>query len=522
MKALICELCEGNDFVKKDGFFVCQHCGTKYTLEEAKKIMIEGSVTVSGTVKIDNTDTINNYIKIGQDSLRGGNGQGAFEYANKALEVSPYIVDAWVLKMKSLELLGTVGNPRLSEIMAAGNSAIDNAPEIEKRRAEKEVYEFYYSYTINLLKWITNWLLEDIPRLQKAKNNVAVFGSVTDQVILNSDINTVPMYDNIACDSFRMALSVPAEGLAKHVELVPLLNECSIQFQNETNALMSRFQVHGWALDTNTVNGRNELLRQAYWISEEVHRLSYAEKEKELQSLIAKYNDESGNAELRKKIVNLSLEFVSATRSTQYKELISIINQAIQYDEDDGHWLITDVCCYLGAESERQVFYSQGNIHALEYYKIWELYKKAYELHPEVGYIQVAMQRIKHILTEYVYLSSKHHKINTIILYDRVRVIMDNKKYDFYYSQMSNINKSWNKIDFDYAGKHCSFEPEWEDVDKMYQIVAAFANNVCVPPHYAELSKAGLITMDEAETPIFVHYHNWDILMNLIKSFENS
>ena len=36
MKALICELCDGNEFVKQDGFFVCQFCGTKYTLEEAK------------------------------------------------------------------------------------------------------------------------------------------------------------------------------------------------------------------------------------------------------------------------------------------------------------------------------------------------------------------------------------------------------------------------------------------------------------------------------------------------------
>jgi predicted phosphohydrolase len=38
MKALVCELCNGNDFVKQDGVFVCQFCGTKYTLEEAKKL----------------------------------------------------------------------------------------------------------------------------------------------------------------------------------------------------------------------------------------------------------------------------------------------------------------------------------------------------------------------------------------------------------------------------------------------------------------------------------------------------
>ena len=37
MKALVCELCGGNDIIKQDGYFVCQNCGTKYSPEEAKK-----------------------------------------------------------------------------------------------------------------------------------------------------------------------------------------------------------------------------------------------------------------------------------------------------------------------------------------------------------------------------------------------------------------------------------------------------------------------------------------------------
>ena len=55
MKALVCEMCNSNDLVKQDGYFVCQCCGTKYSVEEAKKMMIEGTVDVSGsTVKVDN------------------------------------------------------------------------------------------------------------------------------------------------------------------------------------------------------------------------------------------------------------------------------------------------------------------------------------------------------------------------------------------------------------------------------------------------------------------------------------
>lgn len=52
MKQLTCEMCGGNDLVKQDGVFVCQHCGTKYSVEEAKKLMIEGPVEIKGDVKV--------------------------------------------------------------------------------------------------------------------------------------------------------------------------------------------------------------------------------------------------------------------------------------------------------------------------------------------------------------------------------------------------------------------------------------------------------------------------------------
>ena len=41
MKAMKCEMCDGNDFAKQDGMFICQNCGTKYSTEEAKKLMVE-------------------------------------------------------------------------------------------------------------------------------------------------------------------------------------------------------------------------------------------------------------------------------------------------------------------------------------------------------------------------------------------------------------------------------------------------------------------------------------------------
>ncbi|MBR6940351.1 MAG: hypothetical protein IKH65_06080, partial [Clostridia bacterium] len=68
MKQLVCEMCGGTDLIKQDGVFVCQSCGCKYSVEEARKMMIEGVVEVTGTVKVDNTDQIESYLKMARSS----------------------------------------------------------------------------------------------------------------------------------------------------------------------------------------------------------------------------------------------------------------------------------------------------------------------------------------------------------------------------------------------------------------------------------------------------------------------
>lgn len=62
MKKLQCELCGSTDFIKNGDYFVCEHCGCKYTKEDAQilisgAVKVEGPVDVSGsTVKLDKED----------------------------------------------------------------------------------------------------------------------------------------------------------------------------------------------------------------------------------------------------------------------------------------------------------------------------------------------------------------------------------------------------------------------------------------------------------------------------------
>ena len=74
MKALVCEMCGSQDLVKQDGVYVCQNCGTKYSVEEARKLMVEG------TVKVDNTDKLANLYQVARRARDNNDSEGAAKY----------------------------------------------------------------------------------------------------------------------------------------------------------------------------------------------------------------------------------------------------------------------------------------------------------------------------------------------------------------------------------------------------------------------------------------------------------
>ena len=79
-------MCEGQDFVKQDGVFVCQTCGCKYSAEDAKKMMIEGTVDIQGTVKIDSSDHLKNLYELAHRAKEEGNQKRAQKYYGQILE----------------------------------------------------------------------------------------------------------------------------------------------------------------------------------------------------------------------------------------------------------------------------------------------------------------------------------------------------------------------------------------------------------------------------------------------------
>lgn len=104
MKVLKCEMCGSQDLVKDGGVFVCQSCGTKYTVEEAKKMMVEGTVNVKGTVKVDTSDELKNLYEIARRAKDAENSENAAKYYDMILVKEPGSWEAnyYVVYFKSM------------------------------------------------------------------------------------------------------------------------------------------------------------------------------------------------------------------------------------------------------------------------------------------------------------------------------------------------------------------------------------------------------------------------------------
>ena len=106
MKALVCEMCSSPNLIKKDGMYVCENCGTRYTIEEARKLMIEGPVDVSGsTIKIDTSNELANLYQIARRAKNDNNSENAAKYYDMILIKDPTSWEAafYVVYFKAME-----------------------------------------------------------------------------------------------------------------------------------------------------------------------------------------------------------------------------------------------------------------------------------------------------------------------------------------------------------------------------------------------------------------------------------
>ena len=188
MKALQCEMCGSQDLVKDGGVFVCQSCGTKYTVEEAKKMMVEGTVDVKGTVKVDTSDELKNLYEIARRAKDANNSANAAKYYDMILVKDPnsweanfYVTYFNAMSCKIAEIWTAASNVESSikTVLELINKEVTDKEEQKKILTEVtekliEIGQMFYTASSNHFAQFTQ--TQGVP--DECANNVFLAGKI--------------------------------------------------------------------------------------------------------------------------------------------------------------------------------------------------------------------------------------------------------------------------------------------------------------------------------------------------------
>ncbi len=241
MKVIKCELCGSNQFIKQDGVYVCQHCGTKYSAEEAKKMMVEGTVEVTGSVRIDNSGNLEKALKNARRARNDNNSELAEKYYEEVRDIDP---DNWEAVFFNTYFKAM--QCKIIEIQSAAisvNNCIDTVLNLIKDNVsgEKEQEEAVSEVTIRVIE-ISNMLFNGAKNhydgidaqirhnyVQEYVNNA--FASFKTAYYLGDLLEIMFGDKKYACD---LAVLAWKSGINSHNEIINLLDNKELNIQEKT------------------------------------------------------------------------------------------------------------------------------------------------------------------------------------------------------------------------------------------------------------------------------------------------
>ena len=172
MNELICEMCGSNDIVKQDGLYVCQSCGTKYSVEEARKMMTGETMEVEGTVKIDRSSELDNLYEIARRAKDTNNNENALKYYDQILvkdanswEAQFYVIYFRAMNSKIAEI-GSTGSSLRDSIVSILGLVKNHVDEDKQEEVILEIYERCSDASNLLFNAARNWFRDIDTRVQ--------------------------------------------------------------------------------------------------------------------------------------------------------------------------------------------------------------------------------------------------------------------------------------------------------------------------------------------------------------------
>ena len=152
MKRMLCEICQGTEFRKNGGDFVCQGCGTTYSVEDARNLLVEVDESdvapiVAAPIQTESkgieprqlSERESNYLELAKRGLESGNNAEAERYCTLLLEGDPRNIDALLYKGAAVAWQSTFAHLRTDEAIVYWKSAFANITDEDER---KKYYKF--------------------------------------------------------------------------------------------------------------------------------------------------------------------------------------------------------------------------------------------------------------------------------------------------------------------------------------------------------------------------------------------
>lgn len=249
MKALVCEMCNSPHLVKKDGMYVCENCGTRYTVEEAKRMMLNGtSDTASITVKMDTSDELTNLYQVARRAKDANDNENAARYYDMILVKDPLSWEAsfYVVYCNAM-------NCKIAEIQSAGASVancIDTVLNLIKdnvtnREEQKRVYTEVANRVINVARILYNAATNHYSNIssqirgnytQEWVNNC--FAAIRCAYILGNNLDLLFGFDG---EANKLSVMAWKQGVAWHQALIGSLADKDGN-RNEVNSYVSKIR----------------------------------------------------------------------------------------------------------------------------------------------------------------------------------------------------------------------------------------------------------------------------------------
>ncbi len=206
MKKFVCELCESTNLLKEDGQYVCQGCGARYSVEEAKKLLVEvgddnASSSGSAPTAGGESQKVANLRKLAMRAKEDGDSDMAARYFEQLMMECP---DDWEARFYST--FYAAHNIKIAQIGSAASkvsSIIGPTLQMIKNSYDNdvEIATAYMNMTTDVINFSSMLFNNITPNL----------GSSVESVNRNIDNWAVPTVSMLVTMGDELQLKFPGE-----------------------------------------------------------------------------------------------------------------------------------------------------------------------------------------------------------------------------------------------------------------------------------------------------------------------